>query len=65
MNKVWLDKNESLHLYAEDFMGRALKFGLKVPNDFAIDNVRNSCYANKKNQATFVLGRYFFVCVYG
>jgi uncharacterized protein len=51
MNKVWQEKNNNLSYAVKSFQQLAKKFGLKLPDATLSDRVRNSCYADKKNEA--------------
>lgn len=51
MNKVWQEKNENLENNVKSFVNSAKKFGFTIPDAFEADHVRNSCYADKDNEA--------------
>lgn len=52
MNKVWEEKNQNLGKEVVAFKEKAKIFGFKIPDSLLSDRVRNSCYADKYNQAT-------------
>lgn len=51
MNKVWQETNEDLGNQVVDFKERSAEFGFKLPDAFQGNLVRNSCYADKRNQS--------------
>jgi uncharacterized protein len=51
MNKVWQEDNDNLGYIVKDFQKKAEEFGLKLPDAILSDRVRNSCYADKINEA--------------
>ena len=51
MNKVWQESNEGLGNQVIDFKEKSVEFGFKLPDAFEGNRVRNSCYADKRNQS--------------
>ncbi len=51
MNKVWQESNQNLGDQVIDFKERATTFGFAIPDAFEGNRVRNSCYADKRNQS--------------
>lgn len=51
MNKVWQEANENLGDQVINFKEQAFHFGFSLPDAFDGDRVRNSCYADKRNQS--------------
>lgn len=51
MNKVWQETNKDLTNEVNQFIDSSRKFGFTIPDAFLADHVRNSCYADKVNEA--------------
>lgn len=51
LNKVWQEKDENLGEGVKKFKQQVKQFGFKLPEPWLSDRVRNSCYADKKNEA--------------
>lgn len=51
MNKVWQESNENLGNQVIDFKEKSAEFGFTLPDAFEGNRVRNSCYADKRNQS--------------
>lgn len=51
MNKVWQENNENLGDQVIDFKEKATIFGFSIPDAFEGNRVKNSCYADKRNQS--------------
>ncbi|GAC1312002.1 MAG: radical SAM protein [Mucilaginibacter sp.] len=51
MNKVWQESNENLGDQVIGFKEKSVAFGFALPDAFEGDRVRNSCYADKRNQS--------------
>jgi len=51
MNKVWQEQALNLEGPVNEFHRQAEAFGFTLPDAFEGDRVRNSCYADKMNQA--------------
>jgi len=51
MNKVWQETCTELSEEVINFIDAARNFGLTIPDAFTADHVRNSCYADKTNEA--------------
>lgn len=51
MNKVWQEKNNKLGEKVKGFQKQAKSFGITLPDALLSDRVRNSCYADKENEA--------------
>lgn len=51
MNKVWQEKDTKLGDEVKKYKHLAKQFGFKLPEAWLADRVRNSCYADKENEA--------------
>lgn len=51
MNKVWQETNTGLADEVNQFIDSSREFGFTIPDAFGADHVRNSCYADKTNEA--------------
>lgn len=51
MNKVWQETNKNLDDSVNRFIDLAEEFGFTIPDAVLEDHVRNSCYADKVNEA--------------
>lgn len=51
MNKVWQEKDDNLGEVVKKFKQLVKQFGFKLPEPWLSDRVRNSCYADKQNEA--------------
>ncbi len=51
MNRVWQETNRKLGPEVNTMQESARAFGLKLPDSLLSDKVRNSCYADKTNEA--------------
>lgn len=51
MNKVWQETNNDLANEVNKFINASRKFGFTIPDALLSDHVRNSCYADKINEA--------------
>jgi uncharacterized protein len=51
LHKVWQETNENLGARVIEFQREAYRRGFRLPDSLEADNVRNSCYADKDNEA--------------
>jgi uncharacterized protein len=51
LNKVWQEANNDLGTRVLEFQREAYRRGFRLPDSLEADNVRNSCYADKNNEA--------------
>jgi uncharacterized protein len=51
MNKVWQEGNKNLGKKVSSFKEKTKEYGFSVMDAFLGDRIRNSCYADKRNEA--------------
>lgn len=62
MNKVWQEKEVELGESVKLFKKSAEVFGFKLPAAWLSDRVRNSCYADKQNEAVVNYNGHVYKC---